>query len=158
MAVGAFDAHMGAVGAGIKPGTLVKIIGTSTCDMMVAPMDGALPDIPGLCGIVPGSIIPGMYGLEAGQSAVGDIFNWFVKYLAPAALHGQGRRASPISPRRPKSSGPGESGLVALDWNNGNRTILVDPLLTGLLGRPDAAHHRRRKSIGRWSRPRPSAR
>ena len=79
VAVGAFDAHMGAVGAGIKPGTLVKIIGTSTCDMMVAPLDSELPDIPGLCGIVPGSIVPGMYGLEAGQSAVGDIFNWFVK-------------------------------------------------------------------------------
>ena len=69
---------------------LVKIIGTSTCDMMVAPMDSALPDIPGLCGIVPGSIIPGMYGLEAGQSAVGDIFNWFVKQLAPAAYTAKG--------------------------------------------------------------------
>jgi len=87
VAVGAFDAHMGAVGAGIKPGTLVKIIGTSTCDMMVAPMTRKLPDIPGLCGIVPGSIIPGMYGLEAGQSAVGDIFNWFVFHLAPAKYY-----------------------------------------------------------------------
>ncbi len=58
VAVGAFDAHMGAVGAGIKAGTLVKIIGTSTCDMMVAPMDSQLPDIPGLCGIVPGSVLP----------------------------------------------------------------------------------------------------
>jgi L-ribulokinase len=84
VAVGAFDAHMGAVGAGIQPGTLVKIIGTSTCDMMVAPMETELPEIPGLCGIVPGSIIPGLYGLEAGQSAVGDIFNWFVRSLAPA--------------------------------------------------------------------------
>ena len=83
VAVGAFDAHMGAVGAGIKPGTLVKIIGTSTCDMMVAPDGRPLPDIPGLCGIVPGSIMPGMYGLEAGQSAVGDIFNWFVKISRP---------------------------------------------------------------------------
>ncbi len=88
VAVGAFDAPHGRVGAGIKPGTLVKIIGTSTCDMMVAPQDHALPDIPGLCGIVPGSIIPGMFGLEAGQSAVGDIFNWFVKYLAPPAIYG----------------------------------------------------------------------
>ncbi len=95
VAAGAFDAHMGAVGAGIKPGTLVKIIGTSTCDMMVAPMDRELPDIPGLCGIVPGSIIPGMYGLEAGQSAVGDIFNWFVKYLTPGEYTAKGRRPQP---------------------------------------------------------------
>ena len=130
---GAFDAHMGAVGAGIKPGTLVKIIGTSTCDMMVAPMDQPLPDIPGLCGIVPGSIVPGMYGLEAGQSAVGDIFNWFVKLPGPGAVHGQGRCRTPSSPARPSKLRPGESGLLALDWNNGNRTILVDPLLTGLL-------------------------
>ena len=110
MAVGAFDAHMGAVGAGIKPGTLVKIIGTSTCDMMVAPMDQALPDIPGLCGIVPGSILPGMYGLEAGQSAVGDIFNWFVKYLAPRPVHGQ-RRPARQPHREARRLQPGESGL-----------------------------------------------
>ena len=122
---------MGAVGAGIKPGTLVKIIGTSTCDMMVAPLDSDLPDIPGLCGIVPGSVLPDMYGLEAGQSAVGDIFNWFVNSLVPAAYangdaHGELTRAAEKAPAR-------RSGLVALDWNNGNRTILVDPLLTGLL-------------------------
>jgi len=132
VAVGAFDAHMGAVGAGIKPGTLVKIIGTSTCDMMVAPMDGRLPDIPGLCGIVPGSIIPGMYGLEAGQSAVGDIFNWFVKYLAPRQYTAKGDAHANLT-RAAAQLRPGESGLLALDWNNGNRTILVDPLLVGLL-------------------------
>src|SRR4051794_5035767 len=74
VAVGAFDAHLGAVGSGIAPGTLVKIIGTSTCDIMTAPLKGRLPDIPGLCGIVPESVLPGTYGLEAGQSAVGDIF------------------------------------------------------------------------------------
>jgi L-ribulokinase len=126
VAVGAFDAHMGAVGAGIKPGTLVKIIGTSTCDMMVAPLDRRLADIPGLCGIVPGSVLPGMYGLEAGQSAVGDIFNWFVKYLAKGDTHENlSREAERLR--------AGESGLLALDWNNGNRTILVDPLLTGML-------------------------
>ena len=132
VAVGAFDAHMGAVGAGIKPGTLVKIIGTSTCDMMVAPMDAKLPDIPGLCGIVPGSIIPKMYGLEAGQSAVGDIFNWFVKSLAPAQYGGEDDAHTALS-REAAELRPGASGLVALDWNNGNRTILVDTLLTGLL-------------------------
>jgi len=132
VAAGAFDAHMGAVGAGIKPGALVKIIGTSTCDMMVAPMDRALPDIPGLCGIVPGSIIPGMYGLEAGQSAVGDIFNWFVKYLTPAEFTAQGDPHGNLTKVAAQLK-PGESGLLALDWNNGNRTILVDARLTGLL-------------------------
>ncbi len=132
VAVGAFDAHMGAVGAGIKPGTLVKIIGTSTCDMMVAPMDMPLPDIPGLCGIVPGSIIPGMYGLEAGQSAVGDIFNWFASQLAPQRYTAKGDPHTNLS-RAAEKIRPGASGLLALDWNNGNRTILVDPQLTGLL-------------------------
>jgi L-ribulokinase len=131
VAVGAMDAHLGAVGAGVKPGTLVKIMGTSTCDIMVAPGDQDLPNIPGLCGIVPGSVVPGMYGLEAGQSAVGDIFNWFVKYLAPAAsakgdLH-------LLLTRQAEKLLPGQSGLLALDWNNGNRSVLVDPLLTGLL-------------------------
>ena len=132
VAVGAFDAHMGAVGAGIKAGTLVKIIGTSTCDMMVAPMDSQLPDIPGLCGIVPGSVLPKMYGLEAGQSAVGDIFNWFVKSLVPARYVGRRRGPRGIDSEAEELR-PGASGLVALDWNNGNRTILVDPLLSGLL-------------------------
>jgi L-ribulokinase len=132
VAAGAFDAHMGAVGAGIKPGTLVKIIGTSSCDMMVAPMDRELPDIPGLCGIVPGSIVPGMYGLEAGQSAVGDIFNWCVKHLAPAEFTDGGDPHAALT-RAAEQLGPGESGLVALDWNNGNRTVLVDARLTGLL-------------------------
>jgi L-ribulokinase len=132
VAVGAFDAHMGAVGAGIKAGTLVKIIGTSTCDMIVAPMDQPLPDIPGLCGIVPGSIIPKMYGLEAGQSAVGDIFNWFAKYLAPAPYTARGDVHANLT-REAGKLRPGQSGLLGLDWNNGNRTILVDPLLSGLL-------------------------
>ncbi|MEX0652711.1 MAG: ribulokinase [Phycisphaeraceae bacterium] len=132
VAVGAFDAHMGAVGAGIMPGTLVKIIGTSTCDMMIAPMDRELADVPGLCGIVPGSVMPGTYGLEAGQSAVGDIFNWFVRYLTPAE-YGQGDAAHANLTAAAARLKPGESGLVALDWNNGNRTVLVDPLLTGLL-------------------------
>ncbi len=132
VAVGAFDAHLGAVGAGIKPGTLVKIIGTSTCDMMVAPLRDELPDIPGLCGIVPGSIVPGMYGLEAGQSAVGDIFNWFVRHLAPAKYTAKGDPHAALT-REAEQLRPGESGLLALDWNNGNRTILVDPLLTGLV-------------------------
>jgi L-ribulokinase len=130
VAVGAFDAHLGAVGSGIAPGTLVKIIGTSTCDMMVAPLDEKLPDIPGLCGIVKSSILPGFYGLEAGQSAVGDIFNWFVNYIQPLGKKAGSHEA--LSAAASKLA-PGESGLLALDWNNGNRTILVDQRLSGLL-------------------------
>ena len=132
VAVGAFDAHMGAVGAGCGKGTLVKIMGTSTCDCMPAPLSEKLPDIPGLCGIVPESIMPGMYGLEAGQSAVGDIFNWFVKQLAPGKYGNKAQAHVQLSDAAAELS-PGESGLVALDWNNGNRTVLVDPLLTGLI-------------------------
>lgn len=132
VAVGAFDAHMGAVGAGAAAGTLVKIMGTSTCDCLPAPLANELPDIPGLCGIVPESILPGMYGIEAGQSAVGDIFNWFVKNLAPAAYGNDAEAHVKLTEEAAKLR-PGQSGLVALDWNNGNRTILVDPLLTGLL-------------------------
>jgi L-ribulokinase len=132
VAVGAFDAHTGAVGAGVKPGTLVKIIGTSTCDMMVHPLSRPLPDVPGLCGIVPGSIVPGMYGLEAGQSAVGDIFNWFVSHLTPGKYTAKGDAHANLTREAAKLL-PGQSGLLALDWNNGNRTVLVDPLLSGLL-------------------------
>lgn len=127
VAVGAFDAHLGGVGSGIQPGTLVKNIGTSCCDMMVSALDDALPDIPGLCGIVPESILPGHFGLEAGQSAVGDIFNWFVDYMQPSMMgHDE-------LTRQAEALKPGESGLLALDWNNGNRTVLVDQRLTGLL-------------------------
>ncbi|HMP06064.1 MAG TPA: ribulokinase [Lacipirellulaceae bacterium] len=132
VAVGAFDAHMGAVGAGCGPGILVKIIGTSTCDCMPAPLSQRLPDIPGLCGIVPESIMPGYYGLEAGQSAVGDIFKWWVKRLTPGS-YGEGAAAHDALTAEAARLRPGESGLLALDWNNGNRTIVVDPLLTGLL-------------------------
>jgi L-ribulokinase len=129
VAVGAFDAHLGAVGCGITPGTLVKAIGTSTCDTMIVPLDQKLADIPGLCGIVNGSILPGYYGLEAGQSAVGDIFNWFVNYIQP---HGKAGSHEALSKMAAKLK-PGSSGLLALDWNNGNRTVLVDQRLTGLL-------------------------
>lgn len=86
IATGAFDAHMGAVGAGIGEGVLVKILGTSTCDMMVKPNTASLADIPGVCGIVNGSILPGCFGIEAGQSAVGDIFLWFVNNLVPDSV------------------------------------------------------------------------
>jgi L-ribulokinase len=132
VAVGAFDAHMGAVGAGVSEGTLVKIIGTSTCDIMVAPLDDQIPDIPGLCGIVPESVLPGYFGLEAGQSAVGDIFNWFVQNLTPGAYAQNGDAHAALTEEAKKLK-PGESGLLSLDWHNGNRTILVDPLLSGLM-------------------------
>ena len=128
IAIGKLDAHYGAVGAGVSEGTLVKIMGTSTCDCMVAPKSSPLADIPGICGIVDGSILPGHYGLEAGQSAVGDIFKWFVEVVCQGddALHAQLTKEA-------TSLKPGQSGLLALDWNNGNRCTLVDPKLTGLL-------------------------
>jgi len=130
VAMGAFDAHLGAVGSGIREGTLVKIIGTSTCDMVVAPNSVKLPDVPGICGIVDGSILPGFFGLEAGQSAVGDIFNWFVNYVQPG---GESAGTHEALTEKAANLKPGQSGLLALDWNNGNRTVLVDQRLTGLL-------------------------
>lgn len=129
VAVGAFDAHLGAIGSGVTPGALVKIIGTSTCDIAVAPNTSQLADVPGLCGIVDGSVLPGHFGLEAGQSAVGDIFNWFVNYIKPLGKAGTHEALTADAAKLR----PGESGLLALDWNNGNRTILVDQRLTGLM-------------------------
>jgi len=128
IAMGAFDAHYGAVGAGVRVGTLVKIIGTSTCDIAIADARQPIPDIPGICGIVPGSVMPGYYGIEAGQSAVGDLLRWWVEIVCQGreSLHAElSREAAGLR--------PGGSGLLALDWNNGNRTILVDPRLTGLI-------------------------
>ena len=127
VATGAFDAHLGAVGSGIAPGTLVKIIGTSTCDLMVAPLEADFSSAPGLCGVVPESVVPGQYGLEAGQSAVGDIFNWFVGTIRP-----KGESHGSLTEQAERLA-PGESGLLALDWHNGNRTVLVDQRLTGLV-------------------------
>lgn len=122
VSVGAMDAHLGAVGVGIRPGSMVKIMGTSTCDIMVG--EGNVPDIEGVCGIVPGSVIPGLVGIEAGQSAVGDLFAWAAR-LTGCSHDELTREASALK--------AGESGLLALDWNNGNRTILVDQALTGLI-------------------------
>ncbi len=133
VATGAFDVHMGAVAAGIGEGTLVKVLGTSTCDVMVAPLAQALPDIPGLCGIVEGSILPGYFGLEAGQSAVGDIFLWFVRHLVPESYGRTPAEKFAALEAELVRLRPGQSGLLALDWNNGNRSILVDVRLTGLL-------------------------
>ena len=133
VAVGAFDAHMGAVGAGISIGSLVKIVGTSTCDIMIHPHQEKLNDIPGVCGIVDGSVMDGYYGIEAGQSGVGDIFLWFVDHLVPDS-YGKTQEAKFAKlERAAKKLKAGESGLLALDWNNGNRTILVDVRLSGML-------------------------
>ena len=130
VAVGAFDAHLGAVGSGVAPGTLVKIIGTSTCDIAISANNKKLADVPGLCGIVDGSVLPGYFGLEAGQSAVGDLFNWLVNYLQPGGKDAGSHEELTKGALKLKA---GESGLLALDWNNGNRTILVDQRLTGAL-------------------------
>ncbi len=132
VAVGGFDAHHGAVGAGVTPGTLVKIIGTSTCDITIAPQGGtAVPDVPGLCGIVPGSVTPDAIGIEAGQSAVGDIFAWSAEQATSADFTGPDVHVA-LS-KAAATLAPGESGLLALDWHNGNRTVLVNTRLSGLL-------------------------
>ncbi len=133
VAVGAFDVHMGAVGVGVKEGTLVKVLGTSTCDVTVTPNSKQLEDIPGVCGIVDGSILPGYFGIEAGQSAVGDIFLWFVHHLVPDDYGVTAEEKFINMEAEMAKMQPGETGLLALDWNNGNRTILVDVRLTGMI-------------------------
>ncbi len=128
IAIGEMDVHYGAIGCGVAEGVLVKVIGTSSCDCGVVSARKTVPDIPGICGIVKGAILPGFYGIEAGQSAVGDIFKWWVEVVCggDGALHA-------TLTREVARCRPGQSGLLALDWNNGNRTVLVDPLLTGAL-------------------------
>lgn len=128
IAAGAIDAHIGAVGSGIQDGILVKVIGTSTCDIMAVPEEKDVPDIPGVAGIVPGSVLPKHIGIEAGQSAVGDIFNWYVSVF----LNKDDKYHKKLTKKASKLKA-GQSGLLALDWNNGNRNILTDPKLTGLL-------------------------
>lgn len=127
VSTGAFDAHIGSIACGIRPGVMVKVLGTSGCDMMVEPLSHPLEDIPGLCGIVPGSILPGHHGLEAGQAALGDLYAWWVDWIKPDRLTHEELT------RKAERLKPGETGLLALDWNNGNRTVIVDQHLTGLL-------------------------
>ena len=133
VAVGGFDAHVGAVGAGVRQGSLVKIIGTSTCDILVVPETRKIKDIPGVCGMVQGSVIQGHWGIEAGQSAVGDIFLWFIRHMVPETYGATSEARFAALERAGSALAPGQSGLLALDWNNGNRTILVDQRLSGLL-------------------------
>lgn len=128
IAMGEFDVHYGAIGSGIEEGVLVKAIGTSTCDCCVVSSEKRVQDIPGICGIVKGAILPGYYGIEAGQSAVGDIFKWWVEGVCDGdgALHA--KLTDEVASQK-----PGAHGLLALDWNNGNRTILVNPMLSGVI-------------------------
>ncbi|MDQ8199396.1 ribulokinase [Pelagicoccus enzymogenes] len=128
IAIGALDVHYGAIGAGISECSLVKVIGTSSCDCAIANLESETPVISGICGIVESSILPRMYGIEAGQSAVGDIFAWFVERVCKGNADTHAKLTEEAS-----SLKPGQSGLIALDWNNGNRNVLADPLLTGLL-------------------------
>jgi L-ribulokinase len=128
IAIGEMDVHYGAIACHVTEGTLVKVMGTSTCDCAVVPNDRVVADIPGICGIVNGSILPGHYGIEAGQSAVGDIFKWWVEGVCEGDPSLHARLTAEVAAQR-----PGRHGLLALDWNNGNRTILVNPMLTGLI-------------------------
>jgi L-ribulokinase len=131
IAVGAFDCHMGAVGSGVKKGTLVKVLGTSTCDITVADM--GIADVPGLCGQVDGSVVPGMIGVEAGQSAVGDLFLWLVNHIVPDSYGADSGEKFAAMGEKISKMKPGESGLLVLDWNNGNRSVLTDVRLSGLM-------------------------
>ena len=121
-----FDCHFGAVGAQIDEDTLVKVVGTSTCDILVAP---EMPRcIRGICGQVDGSVVPGMIGLEAGQSAFGDVYAWFKRLLEYA-----GKVSIADLERDAASIPPGAGGVCAIDWFNGRRTPDADTTLTGAL-------------------------
>lgn len=140
--VGAFDAHMGAVGALIEPYSLCKVIGTSTCDMLVAPNNeaGHLL-IKGICGQVDGSIVPGMLGMEAGQSGFGDIYAWFAKLiLAPvksllgdAAAKELSEKLIPYLSEQAALLPVTENDIVSIDWHNGRRTPDVKHTLKGAI-------------------------
>ena len=149
---GAFDAHMGAVGGGIEPYILTKIIGTSTCDMLIAPMDEFGDKlVRGICGQVDGSIVPGMLGMEAGQSGVGDIYAWFKDLLmwpmeaifkGSAAIDAETKekiiddiseQIIPVLSKEAEKVAIDESGVVALDWMNGRRTPDANQLLKGAI-------------------------
>jgi L-ribulokinase len=135
VAVANVDAHVSVPAVGvIEPGTMVAVMGTSTCHMVLG---SRLVVAEGMCGVVEDGIIPGYFGYEAGQSAVGDIFAWFTKQAVPPEVHDQARREGSsvhaVLARDAARLRPGESGLLALDWWNGNRSILVDVELSGLL-------------------------
>lgn len=140
VAVGALDAHMGAVGASVAPGILTRIMGTSTCDIMVAGKDEVGGRcIKGICGQVDGSVLPGFVGFEAGQSAFGDIYAWFRKMLAWTLkdIPGGEARQKVLDgmlvelTREAQDMEPSEDGVVALDWMNGRRTPDADQNVKG---------------------------
>ncbi len=123
VAVGNVDAHVTAPAArAVDPGQLVAIMGTSTCHVV----NGAeLREVPGMCGVVDGGIVPGLWGYEAGQSGVGDIFGWFAEHFA--------RESHDELTRLAARQEIGEHGLLALDWHSGNRSVLVDHDLSGVI-------------------------
>lgn len=137
--VGAFDAHMGAVGGQIEPYHLSKVMGTSTCDMLVAPPEEVKGLVKGICGQVPGSVIPGMIGLEAGQSAFGDAYAWFRDLLAWPLRQLLPDRPDLIDQIIPALGGraadipPSSNDPIALDWLNGRRTPDANQLLKGAI-------------------------
>jgi L-ribulokinase len=135
VAVGNVDAHVTAPAArALAPGRLLAIMGTSTCHVMNG---DTLTDVPGMCGVVDGGIVDGLYGYEAGQSGVGDILGWYVANQVPGALHDEaaalGRSIHEHLSILGSDQPVGGHGLIALDWNGGNRSILVDAELSGLL-------------------------
>jgi L-ribulokinase len=135
VAVANVDAHVTVPAVKVtQPGSMVIIMGTSNCHMLVGETDQT---VEGMCGVVRGGILPNYYGYEAGQSGVGDIFAWFVNHAVPPEYHEAARKAGMdlhqyLETEAAKQK-PGEHGLVALDWWNGNRSTLVDADLTGLL-------------------------
>ena len=135
VAVANVDAHVTLpVTGNTEAGTLVMIMGTSTCHVLLGER---LEEVPGMCGVVEDGIVPGMFGYEAGQSGVGDIFAWFVENGVPSAYQQEaeqtGLSVHTVLERHAAALKPGESGLLALDWWNGNRSTLVDADLGGLI-------------------------
>ncbi len=135
VAVANVDAHVAVPAATVtEPGTMVMIMGTSTCDMVLGTEEHM---VPGMCGYVEDGIIPGYFGYEAGQSCVGDHFAWFVDNCVPASYQKEAAERNlnihKLLEEKAAKLKPGESGLLALDWWNGNRSVLVDVDLTGMM-------------------------
>ena len=135
VAAGNVDAHVTAPAAGaVDPGQMLMVMGTSTCHVMNA---SDLAELPGMCGVVHGGIVPGLWGYEAGQSGVGDIFAWFVDNAVPPRYHDEAaRRGIDVHEHLSQLAARQDVGrhrLVALDWHNGNRSLLVDHELSGLV-------------------------